>query len=137
MLSSDEVTEIRRSLTGEHGGKETLAPYSTLMESKEELEGFLHSPPISRSSNLVRFLSFICNKYFDGEGEEIRERTVAVEALGRKESTFDSHADHTVRLTARERRKKLSDYYENEGRDHRLQIVLPRGRYIPQFVKNE
>ena len=110
MLSSDEVTEIRRSQIREHGGKETLAPYSTLLESKEELERVLHYPPISRSSNLVRFLSFICNKYFDGEGEEIRERTVAVKALGRKESTFDSHADPIVRVTARDLRKKLSEY---------------------------
>jgi beta-glucanase (GH16 family) len=137
MLSSDEVTEIRGSQTREHCGKETLAPYSTLQESKEELERVLHYPPISRSSNLVRFLSFICNKYFDGEVEEIRERTVAVKALGRKESTFDSHADPIVRVIARDLRKKLSEYYENEGRDHRLQIVLPRGRYIPQFVGNQ
>ena len=136
MLSSDEETEARRSQAGEHPGKESFAPFSTLLEEKEELERVLQYPPISRSSNLVRFLSFICNKYFEGEGDEIRERTVAVEALGRKESTFDSHADPIVRVAARDLRKKLSEYYENEGRDHPLHIVLPRGRYIPQFVRN-
>ncbi len=137
MPSNHEVFETRKSQIGEHDSNETLGLDCTLLESKEELERVLNHPPISRSLNLVRFLSFVCNKYFDGEGEEIRERTVAVEALGRKESTFDSHDDPIVRVTARELRKKLSEYYENEGRDHRFQIVLPRGRYIPQFVSNQ
>ena len=138
MLPNGEVSESHKSPIAEHTGHESLPFDSTLLpESKEELERVLNHPSISRSLNLVRFLSFVCNKYFDGEGEEIRERTVAVEALGRKESTFDSHADPIVRVTARDLRKKLSEYYENEGRDHRFQIVLPRGRYIPQFVRNE
>jgi beta-glucanase (GH16 family) len=137
MPLSDEVFETRKSQIGEQGGHETSPSGTALLESKEELKRVLNHPPISRSLNLVRFLSFICEKYFDGEGEEIRERTVAVEALGRKESTFDSHADPIVRVTARELRKKLSEYYENEGRDNRFQLVLPRGRYIPQFVRNQ
>lgn len=134
---NDEVVETRTSRIGELDGHETLNFDATLLESKEELERVLHYPPISRSMNLVRFLSFICEKYFDGDGEDIRERTVAVEALGRKESTFDSHADPIVRVTARELRKKLSEYYENEGRDHPIQLVLAKGRYIPHFVRNE
>jgi beta-glucanase (GH16 family) len=137
MPSNDEVLQTHKPRFGEHGCNETLPFDSALLESKEELERVLNHPPISRSLNLVKFLSFICEKYFDGEGEEIRERTVAVEALGRKESTFDSHDDPIVRVTARELRKKLAEYYENEGRDNRVQIVLPRGRYIPQFVRNQ
>ncbi len=137
MPPENKVFETRKSQIAEHGGKETMPFDSTLLESKEELERVLNHPPICRSLNLVRFLSFVCNKYFEGEGEEIRERTVAVEALGRKESTFDSQTDPIVRVTARDLRKKLSEYYEHEGRDHRLQIVLPRGRYIPQFVPNQ
>src|SRR5271163_4828302 len=138
MRSNGDLLDDPKTQIAGHKGNESLPFDSTLLlESKKELERVLHHPTISRSLNLVRFLSFICNKHFDGEGEEIRERTVAVEALGRKEATFDSHADPIVRVTARDLRKKLSEYYENEGRDHRLQIVLPRGRYIPQFVRNQ
>ena len=104
-------------------------------EEKKELEHVLNFQGINRSSNMVRFLSFICNKYFEGEAEDIRERTVAVEALGRKEANFDSHADPIVRVTARDLRKKLGEFYESEGKDHSLQIILPRGRYIPQFIR--
>ncbi len=105
-------------------------------EEREELERVLSYPEISRSASLVRFLSFICNKYFDGEAQEIREYSIAVEALGRKEVNFDSHIDPIVRVTARALRKKLREYYKGEGHDHALQIHLPLGHYVPQFLRN-
>ncbi len=101
---------------------------------KEELEWVLSHPEISRSTNLVRFLSFICNKYFNGELKDIREHTIAIDALGRKESSFDSHADPIVRVTARTLSKKLQPLYATDGRERHLQILLPVGRYVPQFV---
>ncbi len=104
-------------------------------EEREELERILNHPEISRSQSLVRFLSYICNKYFDGEADDIREYTIAVEALGRKESSFDSHIDPIVRVTARSLRKKLWSVYNSEGQSHPLQIVLPLGHYVPQFVR--
>jgi beta-glucanase (GH16 family) len=105
-------------------------------EEREELERVLSYPEISRSASLVRFLTFICNKYFDGEAQEIREYSIAVEALGRKEVNFDSHIDPIVRVTARALRKKLQEYYKGEGSDHTLQIHLPLGHYVPQFLRN-
>jgi len=138
MLSNHEVIDGDGTPVAGQLSEDTspLAP-SLLLEAKEELELVLRHPTISRSSNLVRFLSFVCAKYFEGEAEEIRERAVAIEALGRKESSFDSHADPIVRVTARELRKKLGEFYESDGKDHRIHIILPRGRYIPQFVVQE
>jgi beta-glucanase (GH16 family) len=106
-------------------------------EERRELEQVLSAPEISRSGSLVRFLSFICNKYFDGQADDIREYSIAVEALGRKDSSFDSHVDPIVRVTARALRKKLQEYYATDGREHELQIVLPLGHYVPQFVRRE
>jgi beta-glucanase (GH16 family) len=101
---------------------------------KAELEWVLAHPEISRSNNLVRFLTFICTKYFEGATKEIREQTIATEALGRKLANFDSHADPIVRVTARTLRKKLETLYQTDGKDRRLQIVLPVGHYVPEFV---
>ncbi len=114
---------------------ETPTVSMTFKDERAEVERVLGHPEISRSASLVRFLSFICNKYFDGESEEIREYSIAVEALGRKESTFDSHVDPIVRVTARSLRKKLREFYENEGREHALQIHLPLGHYVPEFKR--
>ena len=108
---------------------------SGFQEEKEELEWLLHSPEISRSTSFVRFLSFVCNKYFDGAAKDIREYTIAVEALGRKESNFDSHVDPIVRVTARALRKRLCEIYQCDGKHRSLQIVLPLGHYVPQFVR--
>jgi beta-glucanase (GH16 family) len=103
-------------------------------EERRELERVLNHQEIARSANLVRFLSFICNKYFDGESRDIREQSIAVDALGRKQATFDSHADPIVRVTARTLRRKLREIYEQEGSDHNIQIVLPLGHYVPEFI---
>ncbi|HVZ82144.1 MAG TPA: family 16 glycosylhydrolase [Terracidiphilus sp.] len=105
-------------------------------EEKAELDWVLAHPEISRSTNLVRFLTFICAKYFDGATRDIREQTIATEALGRKQANFDSHADPIVRVTARTLRKKLETLYKTDGRSHRLQIVLPVGHYVPEFVSH-
>ena len=95
-------------------GDNVPASPSNFKEEREELEQVISHPKISRSTSLVKFLSFICNKYFDGESNEIREHTIAVEALGRKESNFDSQADPIVRVTARALRNKLREFYDNE-----------------------
>ena len=113
------------------------APSGNFHEERQELQRVLNDPEFSRSANLVRFLSYICNKYFDGHAGEIREYSIAVEALGRRESSFDSHVDPIVRVTARSLRKKLSELYNTDWKDHSLQIVLPLGHYVPEFVRRE
>jgi len=111
------------------------ASSSNFEEEKKELEWLLHSPEISRSSSFVRFLSFVCNKYFEGAARDIREYSIAVEALGRKESSFDSHVDPIVRVTARALRKRLCEIYQRDGQGRSLHVVLPLGHYVPQFVR--
>ena len=106
-------------------------------EEREELKRVLGHPEFSRSANLVRFLSYICNKYFEGQADDIREYSIAVEALGRRESNFDSHIDPIVRVTARSLRKKLRELYKADWKDHPLQIVLPLGHYVPQFLQRD
>ena len=109
----------------------------TREEEQQELSRLLALPEISRSANLVRLLSFICEKYFEGKTDEIRESAIAVQALGRRKDGFDSQADPIVRVTARTLRKRLEDYYRHEGRGHAVHLVLPTGQYVPHFVRSE
>src|SRR5262245_41779603 len=106
-------------------------------EERQELARLLALPEIARSANLVRLLSFICERYFEGRSDEIRESTIAVQALGRKKEAFDSQADPIVRVTARTLRKRLEDYYRHEGRGHAVHLVLPTGQYVPRFVRKD
>lgn len=122
------------SSTGHQGAARSSANYD---EERRELEWVLAQPEFARSASLVRFLSFICKCYFEGETAEIREYSIAVEALGRKPASFDSHVDPIVRVTARALRKKLHEVYQNEGKDHTLRIFLPVGHYVPEFVRTD
>lgn len=100
---------------------------------RAEVDQLLSSRTFARSNNLGRFLSFICEKYFEGATSEIKEYSIAVHALGRPED-FDPQVDTVVRVTAHNLRKRLELYYANEGADHPVQVCLPPGHYVPQFV---
>src|ERR1700683_105553 len=55
---------------------------------RAELASLLKSETFGRSANLVKTLNFICEKYFEGPTEDIKEYDIAVHALGRSED-FD------------------------------------------------
>ncbi|MGC2661153.1 MAG: hypothetical protein WA324_24630, partial [Bryobacteraceae bacterium] len=67
-----------------------------------------------------------------GDGKYLKERTLAVHVFGR-EATEDLSEDSIVRVGAREVRKRLAQYYVDEGAADPLRIDLPAGSYIPLF----
>ena len=100
---------------------------------RAELEAVLASGFLGRTNNLVRLLSFVCDKYFDGAFDEIKEYSIAVQALGRPEN-FDPQVDTIVRVTAHALRRRLEDYYRTTGAAHPIHICLPPGHYVPKFI---
>ncbi len=100
---------------------------------RAELDAVLASGFLGRTNNLVRLLSFVCEKYFEGAFDEIKEYSIAVQALGRPEN-FDPQVDTIVRVTAHALRKRLEDYYRSAGAPHPIHICLPPGHYVPKFI---
>jgi hypothetical protein len=105
-----------------------------MQEERAELDAVFASGIFDRAPGLAQLLNYVCGKYFDGQSEQIKEYNIAVEAMGRP-ADFDQKRDSIVRVEAHRLRKRLSEFYEAEGATHPLQIVLPAGRYIPQFVR--
>lgn len=105
----------------------------TNQEERAELAAVLATETFKRSPKLSRLLSYLCDKYFTGEGNGLKEYSIAVEVLGR-DSEFDPQLDAAVRVDTHYLRKRLKEYYAREARDHRVQIVIPKGQYIPQFL---
>ena len=103
---------------------------------KEELAWLLTSGVLGRSNNLARMLRFICEKHFDGQEDQIKEHTIAVEALGRR-SDFDPQIDTIVRVTAHSLRKRLQEVYQKEGAKRPVHIFIPSGHYVPSFIHRE
>jgi hypothetical protein len=106
-----------------------------LEAERAELDIVLTSGMLGRTNNLVRLLTFVCEKYFDGTIDEIKEYSIAVQALGRPEN-FDPQVDTIVRVTAHALRKRLEDYYRSAGAQHSVHICLPPGHYVPKFIHN-
>ncbi len=106
---------------------------NSYVKERAELEALLASGIFARAPNLAYILSYVCNRYFQGQSDQIKEYNIAVEALGRP-AAFDQKEDAIVRVEAHRLRKRLQQYYENEGADRPIQISIPLGQYVPMFV---
>jgi hypothetical protein len=104
-------------------------------DERKELETVLASGMFAVSSHAASLLRFVCEKYFEGVAEPLTEYDIAVSALGRR-SSFDPRTDSIVRVEAHRVRKRLAEYYETEAAAHPVRIILPPGRYIPEFVRS-
>ena len=100
------------------------------------MELVLHSGIFQRAPLLASFFRYICECYFDGQAAQIKEYSIALEALGRP-ADFDPKKDSIVRVEAHRLRKRLNDYYKGPGANHPVHILIPHGQYIPQFVPVE
>ncbi len=109
----------------------------TREEQRQELARLLEYSGIARSANLVRLLTFVCEKQLEGKTDELRESGIAIHALGRRPEDFDPQVDPIVRVTARTLRQRLAEYYRTDGREHDVELVLPTGQYVPHFVRRK
>jgi hypothetical protein len=93
-----------------------------------EIDRILQSEAFRSSDGLKRLLVFLADKSFSGDGADLKEYSIGIDALG-KPTTFDPRQDATVRIKARRLRQKLAEYYGTEGKDDPIVIDLPKGRY--------
>src|SRR4051794_33352833 len=103
-----------------------------MASQRAELETVLSSPEFLRAPRLAHLLSYLCEKLFAGEANQIKEYSVALEVFNRGAS-FDQDSDSIVRVEANRLRKRLAEYYAGEGTSHPLQITIPVGQYVPRF----
>ncbi len=97
------------------------------------MQAVLASEIFQRSPSVAQMLSYICEKYFAGETDALKEYSIAVDAL-RRPYDFDQKTDSIVRVEAHRLRKKLGQYYATEGAAHSVRITVPQGQYAPLFV---
>src|SRR6201986_861306 len=102
-------------------------------QEKREFQSLLASGIFDRAPNLAHVLTYVCEKYFEGAAEQIKEYNIAIEALGRP-AGFDQKRDSIVRVEAHRLRKRLREYYEAEGAGHAIRIEIPSGQYAPRFL---
>jgi hypothetical protein len=102
---------------------------------REALYRVLDSGCFAKAPALAAMITYICNAYFEGRTHEIKEYTLATEALGR-DSNFDQRKDSIVRVEMHRLRKRLRQFYAEEGADFTLQIDIAVGQYAPVFKQS-
>ncbi len=103
-----------------------------LKSVREHLEQILSSSVFRNSKRYAAVLRFIVERSLDGGDSHIKERTIGIEVFGRAQD-YDTSTDHVVRSAAAEIRKRLAQYYQEEGTHATLRIDLQRGAYLASF----
>lgn len=100
---------------------------------RQELHNVVNS--LARSPRLAKLLGYLAEKYFAGELEGVNEYAIATDVFDRSKTSFDPGQDAIARVETHRLRKKLAEYYDSDGLDHPIQIVVPAGSYAPVFTR--
>jgi hypothetical protein len=103
-----------------------------LEERRAALDAVLESKEFSRAPALAKLLKYLCEKTFEGRLHEIKEFSIATDVYGRSES-FGERRDSVVRVEVSRLRRRLRNYYADEGARQAIRIVIPAGTYQPDF----
>jgi hypothetical protein len=113
----------------------SAAPHISLFEKREELRRILDSKYFANSPKKSRFLEFVSEQAFQGNGDKLNEYLVGVEVYDRGVD-FNPQRDPIVRVQAHEIRRLLKKYYEEDGLSSPIRLDLPSGHYVPLFSRN-
>ena len=114
----------------------TVGDEFTRREVLEALDRLRRSQTISSSEKLVQFLSFVVETTLNGNARHLKETIIGVSVFGRTPD-YDPKVDSVVRSQAWRLRSKLNEYYQAEGAEDPLIIDIPRGSYVPVFVRRD
>lgn len=101
-------------------------------EVRAQIERICASREFRRSEQCKRFLTYVCDLALRGNGAQINEYSVGVEVFHRSPD-YSPAEDGVVRRQAHILRRKLEAYYADEGRNDKIRVEIPVGRYAPVF----
>ncbi len=89
---------------------------------------------LAKTPRLAHLLCYLAGHYFKGTTDRLTEFNIAVEVFKRNPATFIASEDAIARVETHRLRKKLKLFYETDGRQHAVQILIPLGTYVPVFT---
>jgi hypothetical protein len=102
----------------------------------KELDAIVSSHHFRGSKRYPAMLKYVVSAAIDGRAADLKERTLGVEVFGR-DPDYDTNADPVVRISAGEVRKRIAQFYHENGHGATLEIELPVGSYAPEFLLRE
>jgi len=101
-------------------------------DSRKLVERVAASRYLSKSARLRDLLVYLCDQVLDGPVTEIHEQEVGHKVFGRP-ADYDTGSDNIVRVHASTLRKRLEQYFAEEGAAEPVFIEIPKGNYAPVF----
>src|SRR5438045_1615890 len=105
-------------------------------ESRKLVERVAASRYLSKSVRLRELLVFLSERVLNGPVGEIHEQEVGHKVFGRP-ANYDTGSDNIVRVHASTLRKRLEQYFAEEGAGEPLVLEIPKGNYAPVFRRRE
>ena len=131
--ASPETANRRITAVKRTGIKNVVAQLPISLDAKRaELEAVLGSDSFMRAPTLAHLLSYLCEKTYAGESDQIKEYSIGLDVFHRG-ADFEQESDSIVRVQANRLRKRLAEYYAREGACHSIHISIPIGQYVPSF----
>jgi hypothetical protein len=96
------------------------------------IERVAQSRYIAKSARLHDLLVYLCDRVMNDGAIEIHEQEVGHAVFGRAKD-YDTALDNIVRVHASTLRKRLEQFFAEEGLAEPLIIELPKGNYAPVF----
>jgi hypothetical protein len=107
-------------------------PPERAADVRATLERVLGSHLFRGSRRCQILLRHIVEQTLGGDSGSLKERTLGIEVFGRP-ADYDTSQDPIVRASAAEIRKKLAQYYQENGHGSECRIELLSGSYIAEF----
>jgi adenylate cyclase len=105
-------------------------------EVRAQLEGILGHREFQATERMRDFLRFVVEETLAGRAKRLKGYTIATKVFGRGKD-FDGARDPIVRIEAGRLRRALERYYLVAGGRDPIRIDIPKGRYIPRFIRQE
>jgi hypothetical protein len=96
------------------------------------LQRVIASPRLKRAARMREFLLFIGQRSIRDGCDQIHEQEIGCEVFGRP-AGYDTSVDNIVRVNATDLRKRIDEYFANDGAHETLVLSIPRGSYKPVF----
>jgi hypothetical protein len=105
-------------------------------ERKLLIERVASSRYVNRSARLRDLLLYLTNRVLEEDVFEIHEQEVGHKVFGRP-ANYDTGSDNIVRVHASMLRKRLEQYFAEEGANESVILEIPKGNYAPLFRERE
>lgn len=131
-----EADKKKKPTTGMTARNENTAPELIVLCNRDDIQRELMRVVDGRvfagSQRLRAFLIYIVEESINGRASEIKGFTIAQDVFSRADPE-DAQNSTIVRVEAGRLRRRLIEYYADEGRKNPVRIDVPKGSYVPHF----